>query len=72
MTTIREEFDLESSIAEIILNAENGPKAQAMIRDLCRRCADEALERAAGLAAVYETIETGAISDKILALKHKP
>lgn len=37
-------FDVEKEVSEIILNAENGPKAHAMVLALCRKVRDEALE----------------------------
>lgn len=40
-------IDTEKEIAEIILQAENGPLAQAMIRTLCQKVREEAIEEVA-------------------------
>lgn len=80
--TAREEFNLEKEALNTASKVRDEIKDSSPrfiydeqvqhILDFGRRCMDEAYEKAAGIAAAHETIETGAISDKILALKSSP
>ncbi len=65
--------EAEMLLAELsIPTGDNGfSRDISLIAEFGRRCQNSALDQAAGIAAVYENVETGSISDKILSLKHK-